>query len=397
MKKLLIVNNNMKIGGVQKSLCNLLWEICDLYDITLCLFSAKGALLDAIPPNVTVKECGGVFRLLGISQDECRGVTRYFRAVLVILCRLLGRATTVKLMSVIQPKDSAVYDCAVAYLQNGRKRAFYGGVQEYVLGSVHAERKAALIHCDWEHSDANYGANRRLLERFDAVAACSDSCREIIARSVPAIEDRLYTVRNCHNYGQICKESKQNTVTYDTAYGNMLMVARLAHEKGIDRAIDALAAIVSEGIPAKLHIVGEGPMEQSLRAKAKSLGIAENVVFYGEQSNPYRFMPNADLLLITSCHEAAPMVINEAASLGLPVLSVRTSSAEEMISDAGLGWVCDNEMPGLIRKLKNVMETEPGLRVHAMHEVKHYNNNCAKKQFITLTEAVENERIYGSD
>ena len=28
MKKLLIVNNNMKIGGVQKSLCNLLWNIC---------------------------------------------------------------------------------------------------------------------------------------------------------------------------------------------------------------------------------------------------------------------------------------------------------------------------------------------------------------------------------
>ena len=37
MKKIVIVNNNMKIGGVQKSLCNLLWSLHENYDITLVL------------------------------------------------------------------------------------------------------------------------------------------------------------------------------------------------------------------------------------------------------------------------------------------------------------------------------------------------------------------------
>ena len=45
MKKILIVNNNMKIGGVQKSLCNLLWSVADQYDITLYLFAPIGAYM----------------------------------------------------------------------------------------------------------------------------------------------------------------------------------------------------------------------------------------------------------------------------------------------------------------------------------------------------------------
>ena len=52
MKKLIIVNNNMRIGGVQKSLVNLLSEIKDQYDVTLLLFSKTGEYLENIPPSV---------------------------------------------------------------------------------------------------------------------------------------------------------------------------------------------------------------------------------------------------------------------------------------------------------------------------------------------------------
>lgn len=42
----------MKIGGVQKSLCNLLWSVADQYDITLYLFAPIGAYMHDIPPQV---------------------------------------------------------------------------------------------------------------------------------------------------------------------------------------------------------------------------------------------------------------------------------------------------------------------------------------------------------
>ena len=42
MKKILIVNNNLDIGGIQKALINLLRGISDKYEVTLMLFSPTG-------------------------------------------------------------------------------------------------------------------------------------------------------------------------------------------------------------------------------------------------------------------------------------------------------------------------------------------------------------------
>ena len=63
--------------------------------------------------------------------------------------------------------------------------------------------------------------------------------------------------------------------------------------------------------------------------------------------NPYGYIRAADLLLIPSYSEAAPLVIGEAASLGTPILSTETSSAKEMIERTGFGWVCPNSEEGL--------------------------------------------------
>ncbi len=79
MKKILIVNNNMKIGGVQKSLCNLLWSVADQYDITLYLFAPIGAYMHNIPPQVHVLSCDSLFRL---SWHKSK---RLFHALAVII------------------------------------------------------------------------------------------------------------------------------------------------------------------------------------------------------------------------------------------------------------------------------------------------------------------------
>ena len=46
MKKILIVNNNLHIGGVQKALINLLWQLRGQYDVTLLLFHKGGKYLE---------------------------------------------------------------------------------------------------------------------------------------------------------------------------------------------------------------------------------------------------------------------------------------------------------------------------------------------------------------
>ncbi len=347
MKKILIVNNNMKVGGIQKSLYNLLWTLAEEcageYELTLCLFDKMGEYADKLPPEVKIITTASPFKYLGISQGECRGAAGLARGILAATAKLFGRPAAISLMKAFTPMLEGEYDVAISFMQNGNIKNFYGGTNEFVLERTRAARRVAFLHCDYKQSGANSPKNNALYPRFDAVAACSDGCRRSFCEVMPELSERCHTVRNAHRYAVIRELSREDTVSYDGDI-NFLWVGRLAHEKAADRAIRALAEalkVISDK-RVTLHIVGGGPKAEELSALSLELGLGGSVRFYGEQANPYRFMVNADMLVMSSYHEAAPMVIDEAAALGLPVLTVRTTSSDDMVTARGIGYVCEN-------------------------------------------------------
>lgn len=353
MKKILIVNNNMKVGGVQKSLYNLLWALdADRrYDITLLLFSKSGTYAEDLPPSVKVVECNGSFRFLGREQREFRGFSALARGFFAAISRVCGRRFAVRLMLLFQPTYRERFDYAVSFLHNGRSKAFYGGVQDYVLHRVRAKKKVTFLHGDYGACGADHAANNRMMERFDMVAACSDGCRDSFLRALPHMARRCVTVRNCHRYDKIREMAQDAPIRYDEACVNVLTVARLTHEKGIERAIEAVGCVREQGVPLILHLVGDGAMRAELEAQATRRCISDYVHFYGEQQNPYRYMKCADLLLLPSYHEAAPMVIDEARALGLPVLTTATTSVREMVEETACGVVCENNRDAIVTAL----------------------------------------------
>lgn len=387
MKKILIVNNNMAVGGVQKSLYNLLWAIHDRYDVTLCLFSATGTYLEKLPANVKIVECRGLCRYLGVSQGQCRGVHKLIRGGLALLTRLFGRGVAMKLVLAGEKKLPEHYDCAIAFLHNGNIKNFYGGVQEFVLAKTKADKKVAFLHCDYGNCGAHHPVNDRLVAKFDRIAACSDGCRRAFLTVLPEMGGKCMTVRNFHRFDEIQDLAAQMPEIYPGQGPHVVMVSRLTHEKGIERAIDALAAARSKGLSMTLHIVGGGPMEAALRDLTRSLGLKENVFFHGQQENPYRYMAGADLLLMTSMHEAAPMVIEEAVSLGIPVLTTRTTSSEEMVEKSQAGWVCENDQDSISAAMTAIVADTKELAAKKQwlqDRVK--DNTVAQSQFTDLIE-----------
>ena len=387
MKKIIIVNNNMKVGGVQKSLYNLLWSIDGEYEVTLLLFRAIGAYIDCLPAGVKILETDSLFRYLGVSQGECTGLDKLKRGALAALCRVMGRGRVMKLLLASQRTLKEEYDCAIAFLHNGNVKNFYGGVQDFVLHRVKAKKKVAFLHCDYRNSGANHIINNSIIGQFDQVAACSDGCRQAFISVLPEWESKCTTVINCHRFEEIHALASVNPVEYDRSCTNVVMVSRLAHEKGVERALEAMVCVIGKGIPVALHIVGGGPMESCLRERAAKLNITDYVHFHGEQSNPYRYMKHADLFLMTSYHEAAPMVIDEAAALGVPVLTVETTSSMEMVTQKGRGWVCENRQDALNEMLVQVL-ADPGLLQGVrtrLHE-RVMDNTLALEQFAKMIE-----------
>lgn len=385
-RKILFVNNNMHIGGVQKSLCNLLKEISDDCEISLLLFSPAGEYMNDLPEKVKVINCKGSYKYLGISQGECKTFTdRIIRGFFAVLTRLVSRDFVVRIMNLFQKPLKDEYDFAISFLQNGSKNSFYGGCNDFVLYKTKAQQKITFLHCDYGLCGANYEANNNKYKKFDKIAACSDGCKNAFTKCVDVEQDKVYTVINCHDFKKIVELSNMETKEYDADFVNIVSVARLSQEKGIDRGIKAVHYAIKNGANIRYHIVGDGPKRGELQNLCDSLNISDSIVFYGNSDNPYRFMKNADLLLIPSFHEAAPLVIDEARCLGLPVLSTKTTSTEEMIIKTNSGWMCENNQDSLNQKLleivlqKNILKSKK----QEMQNIQ-IDNSIAMQNFYSL-------------
>lgn len=386
MEKILIVNNNMNIGGVQKSLVNLLRCISSEYDVTLLLFHRSGALLDDIPKNVKVLSVGAPYAYLGMSDAETNGhfIRKLGRSFYAATARLFGFGVSAAWMAPFQKKLRG-FDVAVSFLHSGAPKAFYGGCNEFVLRHVEAKRKVTFLHCDFAKIGANTARNQRIYARFDRIASCSEGCRAAFLAVFPEFAEKTLTVENCQDFAQIVKKAEAAPVAPRTDCAlHVVTVARLGREKGVLRGVEALAALRDERV--HYTVIGDGVERAEIEAAVEKYALQKQVTLLGELENPYGYIKAADLLLIPSYSEAAPMVIDEAACLGTPILTTATSSADDMVAKTGYGWVCENSVQGICDGLSALLaEPQRLLQRREFLKKKHFGNDAALDHFRRLT------------
>ncbi len=358
MKKILIVNNNLDMGGIQKSLVNLLKAIHDKYEVTLLLFSRSGSLLKDVPEGVKIITPQRQYRMLGLTKNELKKYPFLFllKAFLVKYTELFSRRSAMKIMGLFQRKISG-YDVVISYSHLFNHKYFGNGCGEFVLDKTIAKNKLCLVHCDYLNSGCMTEKNNAAYLEFDKIACCSDSVRERFLQGAGVHSSKVETLRNFYDL-EIGLLANENPYLYDEGFINMVSIARLSAEKGISRAIEALNCAQREDV--RYYIVGDGPQRTMLKNLVEKYHMEDKVFLLGEEKNPYQYMINADYLLVPSLHEAAPMVFDEAKVLGLPIITTNTTSAEEMVSDAG-AMVCDNSVDGICNSILKAEKKVLGL------------------------------------
>lgn len=386
MKKILIVNNNMHIGGVQKSLINLLKQIQGEYDITLLLFTDAGEMREEIPASVEVMTLRSPYRYMGMTRQDAKNAgERLRRSIWAAMTRCIGRSTVCHIMALFQ-KKLGPFDVAVSFLHSGPQKMFYGGCNEFVLDRVKAERKVTFLHCDYQQIHGDHPKNRRIYQRFDGIAACSGGCREAFLRVMPQLEDKVSVVPNCQDYEKIRALAEQENIEPAKGKVTVVTVARFGREKGVLRAIEAIGGLVEKD---RLHyvLIGDGVERAKAEQLIQELRLQQVVELKGELKNPYPWIYNADLLLIPSVSEAAPMVIGEAAVLGTPILTTKTSSAQEMVEQTGYGWVCENTIEQIRMGLRRLVNAQQQLQEkHQFLRKIRFDNREAMAAFDRLIE-----------
>src|SRR5204863_8473889 len=97
-----------------------------------------------------------------------------------------------------------------------------------------------------------------------------------------------------------------------------LAAGRLDAQKGYDVLLAAFAEAACERGNVELVILGNGPMRETLEARARELQIADRVTFMGRVDDPFPWYRAAIALVHPARFEGMPNVVLEAMSEGLP-------------------------------------------------------------------------------
>ena len=115
------------------------------------------------------------------------------------------------------------------------------------------------------------------------------------------------------------------------AIPQLITVARLSEEKGIDRLIRSVSKL---DIPFKYTIIGEGESRKQLENLITSLSLQEKVFLAGRSKKPFAQVSNPDLFLMGSYYEGMPNVLLEAGSVGIPSVAFDSPGAvREVVSN----------------------------------------------------------------
>lgn len=122
-------------------------------------------------------------------------------------------------------------------------------------------------------------------------------------------------------------------------------IARLSLEKGHTYLIDAAAIVLREFGPVNFLLVGDGPLEEDLRAQVARHGIQDHVHFLGFAPDTVPYLKAMDITTMSSISEGISLSMLEYMAMGKPVVSTNEPSFAETIVDGESGIIVELENP----------------------------------------------------
>lgn len=167
----------------------------------------------------------------------------------------------------------------------------------------------------------------------------------------------------------------------------VVTVGNLIERKRVDALLGAFARCVAEfGLDdLTLAVIGDGPLQAALRARAAELGVADRVDFLGglDHAAIAREFAASDVFALASREETFGVVLIEAMAAGLPVVSTRSGGPDGLVTaETGVltGMSVDDIAAGLAETLGRTWDRE-AIRAYA---VQHHSPDVVAARLSTL-------------
>lgn len=152
----------------------------------------------------------------------------------------------------------------------------------------------------------------------------------------------------------------------------VLFVGRLVKNKGPDVFLEALPEIIDTYPDVSVRIVGEGPMEDELKQRSRSLGLSEQVDFAGYVESMPETMQAADVFCRPSLSEGMPLTLLEAMACELPPVVSSVAGVPEVVTNYDTGILVDDPVPDEVRSALDAVLADPTLAERIGHNAREY-------------------------
>ena len=288
MKKIAIFQYDLGLGGIQKSLINLLNNLnLDEYNIDLYLFSKENFYNVKMPTKINI----------------------IYLSPFAAICKIIPFKILIKYKKYHIEKE---YDITID---------FNGYSNECAIAALETNSKKKIIKSknEWKYNIL-YNAFKTKYKYFDEIVNVSEGAKQSFIAKTKIDQKKVWSIPNYIDAEEIItKSKKENSFTVDNKKYNLVTVGRICHQKGFDILIEHMENIVQQNKNVNLYIIGDGPDAPKIKKLVKRKKLQENVFFLGSQKNPFEYMKKMDAFVITSRYEGQGMVILEAKVIGLPI------------------------------------------------------------------------------
>jgi glycosyltransferase involved in cell wall biosynthesis len=313
MRAILHVIYSLYRGGAERQIETIVHlSKGERYRHLVCSLTSGGDLIE------TIEEAGGKVFLLG---KRHRGdVSTFWK-----LARLIRgqRADLIHL-----------HGAAGAFW--GTLAAALGGIRVPIVRTAHRPYLPALL------PDLYRRLYPYLLKRARRVICVSESVRKSYAMRFPDLGPRIVTIPNgirTAEFENLPTKSECRSRFGLPESGVIIgTIGRLVPVKNHALLIDMLPRLREDVPGSHIAILGEGELEQSLRARIDELGLHESVSIIGPTSDVPLFLGSLDLFVLSSDSEGLPLTILEAQAAGLSVVATSVGGIPEVITDGENGY-----------------------------------------------------------
>jgi len=297
MKKIAIFQTDLSMGGIQKSLVNLVNEIdYNKYEVDLYLFNKENFFNNSLPKKLNIV--------------YLNPLPYMSRLVFFSILRKVKHYDIKKKYDIAIDYNSYSQECALACLNTDAKEHIM-----WVHNDVERERK----------NDIKYRTLRFFFKskynKFDKYVCVSKGLIDPFKRINKIKHNNFEVIPNLVLADEIINKSKEKVdLVVDPNKYNLVSVGRFVIQKGYDILINDMKKITSKRKDIHLYLIGDGNQRKKLENLVKENKLEDYITFLGSQPNPFKYEKLMDGFILESRYEGQGIVILEAKILGLDLI-----------------------------------------------------------------------------